>query len=86
MASKHIKVNALARELGVPSHAIIARCRSAGMPVQNSVTKLTPDTERIIRTWYATGDADRARPPHAPPAPDAEPTAGRSDGDRHPAP
>ena len=52
MAKKGIKVKELAKELGITSRELIERCRSGGVPVQNSVTKLQPQMERQVRMWF----------------------------------
>ena len=61
MAKKGTKVKELAAELGVTSHAIIARCRAEGFAVQNSITRLKPDLEQSVRAWFAGGAT--AEPP-----------------------
>ncbi len=53
MAKKGIKVKDLAKELSVTSRSIIARCRAEGIPVQNSVTRLSPEIERSVREWFS---------------------------------
>ena len=52
MPGKGIKVKELARQTGVTSRQIIDRCRAEGIPVQNSITKLTPQVERTVRVWF----------------------------------
>lgn len=56
---KGIKVKELAKELGITSRELIERCRTGGVPVQNSVTKLQPEAERRVREWFRhhLGDA-----------------------------
>ncbi len=68
MAKNHVKVKDLARELGVTSRDIIDRCRTEGIPVQNSITKLAPDKVRLVRSWFS---ATVQRDP-GPPKPDCE--------------
>ncbi len=66
MAKKGIKVKELARDLEVTSRAIIDRCRADGYPVQNSLTKLSPEVEQIIRAWFGdqgSGVRDQGRSP-----------------------
>lgn len=53
MAKKGIKVKDLAAELGVTSRQLIDRCRSAGVPAQNSITRFPPHVERLVRSWFA---------------------------------
>ncbi len=56
MAKKGIKIKDLARELGLTSRQLIDRCRAEGFPVQNSITKLNPQLERTVRSWFAAGE------------------------------
>ena len=58
MAKKGPKVKELARELGVTSRRIIDYLRAEGVPVQNSVTRLAPPIERVVREGLGSGDAD----------------------------
>ena len=53
MAKKGTRIKELARELGVTSRQLINRCRAEGIPVQNSITKVSIEHERIIREWFA---------------------------------
>ncbi len=59
MAKSGIKVRTLARELGVTSRQILDRCRAEGVPVQNSITRLSPELERTIRAWFGETKTDR---------------------------
>ncbi|MCK4658992.1 MAG: translation initiation factor IF-2 N-terminal domain-containing protein [Phycisphaerae bacterium] len=52
MAKKGINVKDLAKELGITSRDIVSRCRAEGFPVQNSITRLTPEVERNVRAWF----------------------------------
>ena len=52
MAKKGIKVKDLARELAITSRQLIDRCRAEGIHVQNSITKLDPESERTVRSWF----------------------------------
>lgn len=54
MAKRGIRVKDLAGQLGVTSREVINRCRTEGIPVQNSITKLSHDTEQSVRAWFAT--------------------------------
>ena len=66
MAKKGIKIKDLAKELSVTSRAIIDRCRAEGIPVQNSVTRLSPEVERSVRQWFGgdrAGERTSANPP-----------------------
>lgn len=55
MAKKGIKVKELAHDLGVTSRQLIDRCRAEGIPIQNSITKLNAELERMVRSWFADG-------------------------------
>lgn len=57
MAKSGIKVKVLARELGVPSRRIVSRCRDEGHTVQNSLTKLNPAIEALVREWFRDASA-----------------------------
>ncbi len=65
MAKKDVKVKDLAKELGVTSREIIDRCRTEGIRVQNSITKLPPDKVRLVRSWFST----QVKPDPGPPMP-----------------
>lgn len=52
MAKKGIKIKELARELGITSRVLIDRCRAEGLTIQNSITKLPIDKERLVRAWF----------------------------------
>jgi hypothetical protein len=56
MAKKGVSIKELARELGLTSRQLIDRCRQAGIPAQNSITKLNVEAERRVRALVA---ADR---------------------------
>lgn len=58
MAKKGIKIKELAEELGVTARTVVARCRAEGLTVQNSITRLKPEQERIVRAWFVHGDDD----------------------------
>jgi hypothetical protein len=60
MARRGIKLKDLARELGLTSRDLIERCRAAGIPVQNSITKLGHEAERTVRGWFAPNTAQEA--------------------------
>ena len=53
-----IKIRELARELGVTSRVVIDRCREAGLPAQNSVTKLDRAQAQRVRMLFADNAAD----------------------------
>ena len=68
MAKKGIKVKDIAHELGITSRQLIDRCRAKGIHVQNSITKLNPESERTVRSWFVGGQPTDAaqqelRPP-----------------------
>ena len=60
MAGKGVRIKDLAGQLGVTSRQLIDRCREQGLPVQNSITKIPPAAERVIRGWYAENGTPRA--------------------------
>ena len=62
MAKKGIKVKDIARELGLTSRQLIDRCRAEGIHVQNSITKLIPESERIVRSWFVGGKTTDTTP------------------------
>ena len=53
MPKKGIKIKELAKELGVTAKRLLLRCREEGLTVQNSITKLPPQDERLVRSWFA---------------------------------
>ena len=53
MGKRGIKVRDLSTELGVTSRQVIDRCRAEGIAVQNSITRLSPDIEKAVRSWFA---------------------------------
>lgn len=59
MAKKGIKIKDLAVELGLTSRQLIDRCRAEGLFVQNSITRLGPDKERLVRSWFEGDEASR---------------------------
>ena len=65
MAKKGIKIKDLARELGITSRALIDRCRAEGLPIQNSITKLPIDKERLVRTWFTDETTPQNGPENA---------------------
>ncbi|MCH7632680.1 MAG: translation initiation factor IF-2 N-terminal domain-containing protein [Planctomycetes bacterium] len=60
MVKRGIKVKELAKELGITSRELIERCRTSGVPVQNSVTKLQPEAERRVREWFHHNDENES--------------------------
>lgn len=60
MAEK-MRVHILARELGVPSKTIIAKCRAEGIgTVKNHMSALTAGLHATIREWFSEGSPDTA--------------------------
>ena len=53
MPKKGIKIKELAKEFGMTAKRLLLRCREEGLEVQNSITKLSPQDERLVRTWFA---------------------------------
>lgn len=58
MAKKGIKIQDLAKQLGVTSRQLVDRCREKGLAVQNSVTKLNSQSERQVRAWFTVSPTD----------------------------
>ena len=52
MPKKGVKIKELAREFGVTAKRLLLRCREEGLTVQNSITKLSPQDERLVRSWF----------------------------------
>jgi len=52
MTKKGVKIKELARELGVTSRTLIDKCREAGIPAQNSITKLSDQHADQARSWF----------------------------------
>lgn len=53
MPKKGIKIKELAKELGMTAKRLLLRCREEGLQVQNSITRLPPQDERRVRSWFA---------------------------------
>ncbi len=68
MSKKGLKVKDLARELGVTSRQIIERGRADGLPIQNSITRLSPDQEQMVRASFARQGAGVQSTPAEPDA------------------
>ncbi len=57
--SKDPKLYELADQLGIKPKQLVVKCREAGLPVQNRLTRVPPDIERIIRGWFdASNETD----------------------------
>ncbi|MBI4718353.1 MAG: translation initiation factor IF-2 N-terminal domain-containing protein [Planctomycetes bacterium] len=52
MAKRGVKLKDLARELGVTSRTLLDRCRAAGLPAQNSISKLSEAQAAAVRGWF----------------------------------
>ncbi|HNQ23312.1 MAG TPA: hypothetical protein PKK06_09490 [Phycisphaerae bacterium] len=66
MGKKGIKIEDLARELGLTARQLMERCRAEGLAVQNSITKLRADQERRVRSWFVRDAVDADRQASAP--------------------
>ncbi len=71
--SKGIRVNQLAKELGVESKAILAKCRDEGLAekVPNHMTVLSLGLAETVREWFANGGGVATAVEEAPPAEEA---------------
>ncbi len=67
MPKKGIKLKDLARELGLTSRELLDRCRAHGIFAQNSITRLSPADERVIRAWFPSPQTDSI---HSRPSPE----------------
>lgn len=52
MPKKGVKIKELAQELGVTSRVLIDKCREAGIPAQNSITKLSETHAASARALF----------------------------------
>jgi len=52
MPKRRVTVKELSGVLGVTSHAMIERCRKEGWSIQNSISKLSPAQEVLVRHWF----------------------------------
>ena len=50
-----LRVHTLAKELGVPSKAIIDKCRAEGIELKNHMAALSIGLAESIREWFSTG-------------------------------
>ncbi|MFQ5590892.1 MAG: hypothetical protein ACE5HE_07005 [Phycisphaerae bacterium] len=60
MARTKIRIKDLAAEFGVTSRQVIDRCRAEGLSVQNSISRLPRDQERLVRSWFGHLGTDEA--------------------------
>lgn len=54
--AKTLRVHILAKELGVPSKEIIAKCQAEGIELKNHMAALSVGLAESIREWFSTGD------------------------------
>ena len=60
MPKKGPKIKELAAEFGMTSRVLIDRCRAEGLPVQNSLTRMRPEQERLIRSWFGNDESKKS--------------------------
>lgn len=53
MPKKGKKIRELAVELGISAHDLLVQCRELDLPVQNTISKLSPAEEATIRSLAA---------------------------------
>lgn len=58
MPKKGVKIKELAKEFGMLAKRLLLRCREEGLDVQNSITKLSPQDERLVRSWFVEKDGE----------------------------
>jgi len=63
MPNKGPKIKELAVEFGVTARVVIDRCRAEGLPAQNSLTRIKPGDERLIRSWFGNDQSENSTPP-----------------------
>lgn len=51
-----LRVHTLAKELGVPSKAVIEKCRAEGIELKNHMAALSIGLAESIREWFSVGD------------------------------
>ncbi len=54
--AKTLRVHTLAKELGVASKDVIAKCRAEGVDVKNHMTAISLGLAESIREWFSAGD------------------------------
>ena len=54
--TKTLRVHTLAKELGVPSKEIIAKCKAEGIELKNHMAAITIGLAESVREWFSTGD------------------------------
>jgi len=60
LAVKRLRVNELAKVLGVTSKAILDKCRAEGIDLKNHMATLTAGLEATIREWFSDSGATTA--------------------------
>ncbi|HOM60517.1 MAG TPA: translation initiation factor IF-2 [Anaerohalosphaeraceae bacterium] len=60
MAKAVTKVYLLAKELGVKSQAIVAKCQAEGLDIKNHMSPLTPGQAATIREWFSESEPTTA--------------------------
>jgi hypothetical protein len=50
-----LRVHTLAKELGVPSKAILDKCRAEGLDLKNHMSALSAGLAATIREWFSEG-------------------------------
>ena len=58
MAKTTSNIKRLAREFGLTARQLLDRCRTEGLSVQNSVTKLNDDDARLVRSWLQSNEPE----------------------------
>ena len=51
-----LRVHSLAKELGVPSKAVIEKCRAEGIELKNHMAAISIGLGESIREWFSSGD------------------------------
>ncbi|RMF77414.1 MAG: hypothetical protein D6744_11370, partial [Planctomycetota bacterium] len=54
--TKTLRVHMLAKELGVASKEIIAKCKAEGIELKNHMAAITIGLAESIREWFSAGD------------------------------
>ncbi len=54
--AKTLRVHMLAKELGVPSKEIIAKCRAEGIELKNHMSTISIGLAESIREWFSAGE------------------------------
>ncbi len=70
MSKNGPKIKELARELGVTARTLLDRCRTEGIPAQNSLTRLNQSAADLARAWFQPSAASDADPAPSSPLPE----------------